>query len=352
MRCPTCGSDTSAALPRCTHCDAPLGTPPGEEATVPDPPSPPDRPSQFGRPAGGDRSGEDETVRDPVDGTPGSGEPLRPSWEPSGPPPRQFGASAEPPPDSTSLYETNYDPAYGSPTDHTVPAAPPGDDAPKPAVEETHTVLSPEPWAQQIWQPPPPPKKSKLPYFLAAAGGVLLIGLALAIVFWPSGSPQSQSAQPAGEAPSVQQESPAPEQTPGAAQTDAGDAEGQAKAVDALLNEMATARSELGSIVAAGCPTPGMRRILSMREEQLAKARNLEVSALDNGARLKDALVRALEASAESNRRYLAAAPGCPPETRVADVNQRASAAKNEFLGLWAPIAEQAGLIARSESDI
>ncbi|WP_143227212.1 hypothetical protein [Actinomadura mexicana] len=222
-----------------------------------------------------------------------------------------------------------------------------------PPSEERTTHLAPEPWAAEpwsepaIWQPPAPPKRSMLPYFLGAAGVVLLIGVALGIVFWPKGSgsaPPAASEPSTGQSQSVASASDSP--APG------GDLDAQAGAVDDLLGEMGGTRSDLGTVVTQGCPVSGVQRVLDARRGQLEKARGLDVSALDHGAEMKAALVRALEASTESNQRYLDGAPGCPSDSEVADVNQRASSAKSEFIGYWNPVAQQAGLPARTEGDI
>ncbi|MEV0664793.1 hypothetical protein ACIBI3_32520 [Actinomadura luteofluorescens] len=218
---------------------------------------------------------------------------------------------------------------------------------------ERTTHLSPEPWAAEpwpepaIWQPPAPPKRSMMPYFLGAAGVVLLIGVALGIVFWPSGSgsaPPAASGPSTGQSQGVASASDSPSSN--------GDLDAQAGAVNDLLEEMGGTRSDLGSVVTQGCPVSGVRRVLDARRGELEKARALDVSALDNGAEMKAALVRALEASTESNQRYLDGAPGCPSDGEVADVNQRASSAKSEFIGYWNPVAQKAGLPARTEGDI
>jgi hypothetical protein len=262
--------------------------------------------------------GGDATVRDPQGGIPVPREPVPPPWT------QQWGAQ----------------------DDRTTPM-PPSDERTTHLSPEPWADHSPEPWAEPaIWQPPAPPKRSRLPYFLGAAGVVLLVGLALGIVFWPSGS----DSPPAASEPSTQQSQSAPPETESA--STGGDFDAQAKAVNKLLDEMGTTRSDLGSVVVDGCPADGLQRILDARQGQLEDARGLEVSALDNGTQMRDALVRALEASTESNQRYLDVAPGCPSEGEVSDVNQRASDAKSEFIGYWTPVAEKAGLPARTESDI
>ncbi|MFG1856391.1 hypothetical protein ACGFJT_31475 [Actinomadura geliboluensis] len=324
MRCPNCGTDTTSSSPTCMRCNAPL--PPDDDATVGDatardpfgqPPGgfgrPPggfgQPPGGFGQPSGGDPFGEVPVPRDPVP-PPWAGQSPTP-WEPAG--------------------------------DFTTPM-PPSD--------EHSTQLSPEPWAEPpIWQPPPPPGRSRLPYLLGAAGAVVLLGVALAIVFWPSGS-SGPERPPAAVQESAPQESSPPTQGVVSETGDTGDLDAQAGAVNELLEAMGATRSSLGTVVEEGCTTSGLQRILEERRGQLEKARELEVGAMQNGTQMKDALIRALEASTESNQRYLDVAPGCPSDGEVADVNQRASSAKSEFIGYWTPIAEQAGLPARTESDI
>ncbi|MFA1550867.1 hypothetical protein [Actinomadura chokoriensis] len=269
-------------------------------------------------PPDGGATARDETLREPFGEAPGPHGPVPPPWAEQSPIP------------------------WESAADYT---------SPMPPSEERSISLSREPWDEPaIWQPPAPRRKSRLPYFLGAAGAVLLIGVAAAIVFWPSGS--SPSGNPPAAAQSSGQPSDQPSQGVVSETEDAGDLGTQAGAVNGLLEEMGSTRSDLGSVVADGCPASGLQRILDARKGQLERARTLEVSALDNGVQMKDALVRALEASTESNQRYLDTAPGCPSEGEVADVNQRASSAKSEFIGYWTPIAEQAGLPARSEGDI
>ncbi|WP_121437338.1 hypothetical protein [Actinomadura pelletieri] len=244
-----------------------------------------------------------------------------------------------PPPDAT---------APAPPPEFTIPAPPDFTSPMPPRPDETSTRLSPEPWNEPaIWRPPAPPKRSKAPYLLVA-GIVVLVGVALGIVFWPSGSEPSASSGNVGGASTRQTPNVVPESGP--ADTQASDA--QAGAVDALLAEMATTRSDLGTVVVDGCERSGLRRVLDARTSQLEKARTLKVDALTGGTQMKEALVRALEASTESNQRYLDVAPGCPPESDVLDINQRASDAKNEFIGYWSPIARQAGLPARTADDI
>jgi hypothetical protein len=105
-------------------------------------------------------------------------------------------------------------------------------------------------------------------------------------------------------------------------------------------------------VVTGGCQSGPLEQIRSQRQEQLAKAQKLEVDALENGADLRDALVRALQASVESNQRYLDAAPGCPTDDEVRPENERASQAKSEFIEHWRPNAERTNLAVRGSDDI
>ncbi|GAA1807009.1 hypothetical protein [Actinomadura chokoriensis] len=294
------------------RCNAPL--PPEGDATAHD--------ATAHDPAAHDPTarGSASPGRDPFGEIPVPREPLPPPWAGQSPTPWQ------------------------SPPDYTTPMPP---------SEERSIPLSPEPWAEPaIWQPPKPPGKSRLPYFLGAAGVVLLIGVALGIVFWPSGSSGPEN-PPAAVRPSAPSSQGTVSETGETGATEGtGDADAQAGAVNDLLDDMGRTRSDLGTVVEEGCTSSGLQRILDERSGQLEKARALDVGALDNGTQMKDALVRALEASTESNQRYLDVAPGCPSDDEVSDVNSRASNAKSEFIGYWTPIAEKAGLPSRTESDI
>ena len=313
MRCPSCGIDTPPTSPRCTRCDEPLNVPPGPDATVSDDSATvSDETTTFPDQA---TTSPDENAADP-DAT---------AVFPDDSPPKPNDAG-------TVAYESPAVPWGGQQPQIPVPWEPARGNEyttpmPPDASDEMTTQLSPEPWSEPaIWQPPAPPKKSNTPYFLAAAGVVLLLGVALGIVFWPSGSDTSANGTPAtqGEQSAVPQSS---ESARG------GDPDAQAKAIDELLEQMGGTRSDLGSVVVDGCQESGLQRVLDARKAQLDKA-------------------RALEASVESNQRYLDGAPGCPSDGEVADVNQRASDAKNEFIGYWTPVAQQVGLPARGPDDL
>ncbi|MDL4814857.1 hypothetical protein [Actinomadura opuntiae] len=310
-----------------------------------------------------DPSAEDETTRDygvppaspgdlfskPSPGAPGAapggfgsgyGDPLPPPWIPVPDPPEAG--------------------TWQAPPDHTTPMPPSGEHSTQLGQEpwaERSTQLGPEPWSEPaIWQPPAPAKRNGAMYFLVAAGVVLLVVIALGIVFWPSGSGKparsvaGPASSPTGQTVTTEEESPT--DSPTADASPSGDTTTQARAVDGLLEEMGQTRSELGTVVEEGCTIEGLQRIRDERQGQLDRANALDVSALDNGTAMKDALVRALRASVESNQRYLDVAPGCPSDDDVASANQEATDAKNEFIGYWAPIAQQVGLPARNGDNI
>ncbi|WP_131735948.1 hypothetical protein [Actinomadura roseirufa] len=337
-------------MPRCTRCNAPLDHASAGENALPHEGPAPD--GSF-RPGGLFR--DEATARDP--GRPGvpyeggrheaaqhEGVPYE-GGPPGGPPSGFGGADPLPPPWAR---QQEPPPWAASPADYTTPMPPSG---------ETSTPLSPEPWAEPpMWQPPEQPKKSRRPYFLIAAGMLVLAAVALGIVLWPNGSGGSNgSATSAGDRTSAQPSEPEAPETEGGdpSPTAEGDAlEKQAGTVEALLKEMAGTRSDLGAVVTAGCSTSGLQRVRDQRTEQLDKARGLEVGALLEGEEMKDALVRALQASVESNQKYLDAAPGCPDDDEVAGSNQNASDAKNEFIRLWTPNAGKAGITVRDADTI
>ena len=358
MRCPGCGSDTTPALPRCTRCNAPLH-PAGQDdatvsdATVSDPTVA--APSRTGGTARSDESTWADTLYTPPP-DPSASPP--PSGWPSTPPSGSGPSGSSPPPASgegettISLSEEPWARADQQRTGGAQP--PPSRDG------ETVISLSEEPWENDPWAEPEvwsPDKirkqRSPLPYVLLGGGVVALIAVALAIIFWPSssgtGTPTSNASAPPGNQSAGTQSEPVGD-TPG--EDDGTALNRQAGQVDSLLTEMSSTRSELGSVVTSGCEPSGLERIRTQRQEQLAKAKALDVSALENGTALRDALVRALEASVESNQRYLDVAPGCPSDDDVAPINNRASQAKREFIDLWRPNAEKAGLNVRSADDI
>ncbi|SEG85996.1 hypothetical protein SAMN04489712_118126 [Thermomonospora echinospora] len=339
MQCPVCHSDTTPSLPRCTRCNARL-----DEATVRDAAVPSPWPAQW----------PEQTRNDA--GSPGE-EPASPPSDPwHGPQPsswtQAWGDSSSPPGEQAASPPS--DPWHGpQPSAWAHEGGASG-----PSGEET-TSLSPEPWDApqswgQMWEPPPPRRRSKaLPYVLTGLGVWILTMVALAIIFWPHGD-DSTGTLPQQSATSVEQ----PTDDPGAgtpepsAPDDDAEARQQATQIDALLGDMASTRSELGAVVSAGCDTSDLERIRDQRQEQLSTAETLQVDALPDGEALKSALTGALRISVESNQLYLQYAPGCPSDEDAADVNDRATRAKSEVIGLWNAIAAEYGLSPRDSGSI
>ena len=214
------------------------------------------------------------------------------------------------------------------------------------------------------WHPPPRPKRRFTPLLLVAAAIVLVAAVvAVGIAFWPTGGATPQGAvSPQTGVTSADAGTPTPQAAP--------DGTAQATEVNSVLDDMAGSRSELGGAMsdAASCSAladalPTIQKVVGERERQLAKAKSLEVGALESGDQLKDALTRALQASLDADRAYLkwaTNAQGCSGDTPVdSDLERgdsisadRASPAKREFLALWAPIARKEGQPARDRDHI
>jgi hypothetical protein len=135
----------------------------------------------------------------------------------------------------------------------------------------------------------------------------------------------------------------------------------QAEAVEELLAGSSDARSSLPDAIAGATrcdrdAVEAIREITVSRRDQLATAQALSVGALKGGARLKDALVEALDASHDADVAFLAWAgrqveSGCaePVEgdrdyRRGLDRSEAAQKAKTRFAAAWRPIAEAYGL--------
>ncbi|MEV4392548.1 hypothetical protein [Nonomuraea sp. NPDC049607] len=137
----------------------------------------------------------------------------------------------------------------------------------------------------------------------------------------------------------------------------AGTAAGQAGQVDELLSSSSSTRSSLSAAIAdaTGCRRAAVttiEEITASRRDQLAAARTLEVTALPEGAALKQALITALDASYDADTAFLSwarrhLAGGCTGPVS-GDRNYRrglsrsadAQTAKERFVQAWRPIAE------------
>jgi hypothetical protein len=182
--------------------------------------------------------------------------------------------------------------------------------------------------------------------------------VAVGIAFWPTGdhSPQSAVSPQTGGSNRGGNVAASPQDT--GSQSTGSQGTAQATEVNTLLDDMASSRSELGKAMtsAATCSglggaLPTIQKVVGEREQQLAKAKTLQVSALDSGDQLKDSLTRALQASLDADRAYLNwanNAQGCSGATPTdSDFDRgnsisdnQATPAKEEFLRLWAPVAK------------
>jgi hypothetical protein len=187
--------------------------------------------------------------------------------------------------------------------------------------------------------------------------------VAAGIVFWPTGDSSPQGAVSPQTEVTVTTAATSPQGT-------GSDGTAQATEVNSVLDDMASSRSELGNAMtaAAQCSAlsealPTIQKVVGEREQQLAKAKSLQVDALGSGDRLKDALTRALQASLDADRAYLKwadNAQGCSGDTpsdsdfeRGNSISEnQATPAKAEFLSLWTPVAEAEHQPARDSDHI
>lgn len=196
-------------------------------------------------------------------------------------------------------------------------------------------------------------KKAGKPLIFAVASLVVAALLAVTYVMWPSGT-KKPLAQP----------SPAAVQS--SAKVEDPVAKGQATAVNSLLNASAVSRGQLGRALVAAKTCNGlppaigvMQRVAQQRRQQISKARTLKVDALANGPQLRAHLARSMQISLDVDRAYLSwaqhATTGCKDKPK-ADGNYRkggqlsnqATVSKQRFAVLWAPVAREQKLHART----
>jgi hypothetical protein len=218
---------------------------------------------------------------------------------------------------------------------------------------ETAMLATDFPPVQNTGYPPGEQNRASKPLIFAVAGLVVVALIAVAFVMWPNGGGKSS-----GEPTPASVKSSSKATDPAARQ--------QATAVNSLLNASAASRGELGrALVAAkkcnGLPTAinGMQRVAQQRQQQVTRARSLKVTALSNGSQLRDHLAKSMQLSLDVDRAYLSwaqrATRGCKGRPK-ADANYRrggqlsnqASASKQRFATLWAPVAREQRLRPRT----
>jgi hypothetical protein len=193
------------------------------------------------------------------------------------------------------------------------------------------------------------------PLIFVVTALVVAAVVAVAFVMWPKGDGSTAGGP-----------------TPAAAKSPANDAEArpQAVAINSLLNASAASRNELGRALAAaklcrGLPTAiaGMQEVAKERQQQLTRARALQVDGLQNGTQLRSHLARSIQYSLEVDEAYLAwaqsesqnpqtcrRAGGAGPKRRPrpdanyqrgGQLSNQASVSKRRFATLWAPVAKK-----------
>ncbi|MDX3067258.1 hypothetical protein ABZV68_24890 [Streptomyces clavifer] len=227
--------------------------------------------------------------------------------------------------------------------------------------------------------PPPPPDdggpRPPLPtkvILMAVGGGVAIAALVLALssFFGSSDTDDPVAASGTSSPPAPSTTTSAAEQDP--VRTAASGAE-QAAAVDALLDRSRTDRSTVIAAVgkvescasAASVASAGkaLDAAASRRDDLIARLDELSLDEIPSGREAADSLRVAWRHSADADRAFAAwadDAAGCTPgqvargpsHTRGADSSALATAAKEDFLLVWAGIAEQYGLPARDATRI
>jgi hypothetical protein len=144
----------------------------------------------------------------------------------------------------------------------------------------------------------------------------------------------------------------------------------QAAALGTLLKSSAAARTALHQAVTqvgACANLPGavgkLQDVVNQRSSEYGRASALATSALPGGAKVKSALVAALDSSLKADQDYLAWAReqqsgGCTPTSQSSayhaafSASQRADAAKQAFVRIWNPVAARYGIAQESPRDI
>ncbi|MFC5073567.1 hypothetical protein ACFPN0_18755 [Kitasatospora cinereorecta] len=220
---------------------------------------------------------------------------------------------------------------------------------------------------------PGPRMPTKL-VLMAVGGGVAVAALVLAASFLFASSdtddsaPASGASSPPAPAATGSVAGQAPERTEAPAT-----GEDQAAAVDALLEKSKSDRSTVlaavgkveacasaASVVSAG---EALEAAAARRDDLIARLDGLALDEISSGQEAAHSLRVAWKHSADADRAFAAwadDAAGCTPgrvargpsHTRAADSSALATAAKEEFLLVWAGIAGRYGLPTRDATQI
>ena len=295
---------------------------------------------------------------------PGYGQPAPPAYGPTPPP----GYGPTPPPGYRPAQYQSTSPQYP----YGAAGYPPGGTAPT---------------AQQSGQPPVPPGAPRRNgAILAACIGVLIVIVAVLVAVLAFGrsskTPVASTSSGAVSSPMNTSGSAGPSQSGSSGTTSSStDAARLAflRTVDGILTQSATGRQQVSSVVTGvvnGCSvTPAnasatIRQVIANRQSVLGQANAL--TAVDSStSAVKIDLVQSLNASIEANRgyqrwldnlytTYFNADPvGCPNGQAPTDSNYdeataasgRATAAKQNFVSVYNPLASAAGLRTWQESE-
>lgn len=172
-------------------------------------------------------------------------------------------------------------------------------------------------------------------------------------------------ASPPANAPTTTPKPSSPAPTSPAPSTADGKAE--ASTVNSVLQASSATRQEVVSTDLTTCTgltsaIPTLQKVVAERQNELQKAQSADVSQLPGAADLHSALVSAMQNSLKADQAYLAWATsvkGCagkPPSNadsqNALNMNGQAGQAKQQFLQLWAPIAQQNGFPAYTDTGI
>ncbi|MDF5754106.1 hypothetical protein [Spongiactinospora sp. TRM90649] len=149
-----------------------------------------------------------------------------------------------------------------------------------------------------------------------------------------------------------------------------GGAKEQAQAVDDLLSDSGGARSGLGPALTSlrecsdtDSAISTVQRVTDARREQVEKIGSLQVDAFTDGEGIKERLTSALQASLDADESFLTWGrrragdcdsdwTGDPDYQSGLSSSTKATSAKEEFLALWNPVAEEHGLPTRAPHEI
>ncbi|GII27623.1 hypothetical protein [Planotetraspora mira] len=239
--------------------------------------------------------------------------------------------------------------------------------------------------------PSPDPSASatgtrRLPVVLSVVAGVAVIGLVVGIAAAnsgpspdPSASPSSSSSASPSESPS-ESESPSPYESPSSDGLTVVDpsptpeydyGQEQAEAIDDLLDDSASSRSDLAAAISDLSACRDMDSALGTlssigedRDDQASSADDLEVDALDGGESLQEYLVAFLEASGAADDAFYEAGQSYQDDDCSGSItdyssyddgisySEDAGDAKGSFVDLWNPVAETYGLPTRTRDEI